>query len=46
MRAEIWGGGIVCVTEVHLSPKLLSDHVWVVTHSKWAMKLLMDYESH
>ena len=33
-------GGIVCVAEVHLRPKLLSDPVWVVTHSKWAMNLI------
>ena len=39
-------GGIVCVVEVHLSPKLLSDPAWVVTHSKWVMNLSMDYESH
>ena len=24
-------GGIVCVAEVHLNPKLLSDTAWVVT---------------
>ena len=45
VRAEIWGG-IICVAEVHLSPKLLFDLNWVVTCSKWAMNLIMDHESH
>ena len=38
-------GGILCVAEVHLSPKLLSDTAWVVIRSKWAMNVIMDYES-
>ena len=27
-------GGIVCVAEEHLSPKLLSDSAWIVACSK------------
>ena len=39
-------GGIVCVAEEHLSPKLLSDSAWVVACSKRAKNLIMDYEHH
>ena len=38
-------GGIVCVAKLHWIPKQLSDPVWVVTASKWAMNLIMDYGS-
>ena len=43
-RRNLWG--IVCVAEVHLSPKPLFDLAWVVTCSKWGMNLIMDHESH
>ena len=39
-------GGIVCVAKVHLSPNPLSDPALVVTPSKWAINLIVGYESH
>ena len=31
---------LVCVAEVYLNPKLLSDPLWVVNCSKWPMNLI------